>query len=62
MVNKHTLLCKLVDISTRMKILTLHVDLHTSHCQLVDPRNENEIWDSEHRFIKATPSLQQSLQ
>jgi hypothetical protein len=31
------------------------VDLHTSHGQLVDPRNENEIW--EHRFIGAIPKF-----
>ncbi len=52
----------LLKISTRMKILALQVDLHTSHYQLVDSRNENEIWDLKHHFIRATPSLQQSLQ
>jgi hypothetical protein len=52
----------LLNISCGMKILALHVDLHTSHYQLVDPRNENEIWDPEHHFINATLSLQQSLQ
>jgi hypothetical protein len=31
------------------------VDLHTSHGQLVDPRNENEIW--EHPFIGAIPKF-----
>jgi hypothetical protein len=49
-----------MNISIGTKILALQVHLRTSHYELVDPGNENEIW--EHHFIGATPSLQQSLQ